>query len=262
MRMLLLLLALMACFGRSEAQNCSVDSNLLNYPTTVLLSPAPYSPDTPFYNLALACVNEPYGQSVTVKVPPNLLIATIDSVVVPKTGAIANLPAGLSYVCNPPSCKYLPNTLGCILLTGTPTAANNAPDTFDLLITATIYTNFLNQTLQLPSGLSPEQHFYLIVQPSGTCISSAPDASGPVADLTLAPNPTYDIVSIQARVLESGAYRLQVFDLMGRLQWEQHTALGSGENTINQSFGFLQSGQYFLVLSNKDGRMTRRLVVR
>ncbi len=262
MNKLFLILLTVLIGAQAHAQTCEVDSNLLNYPATVLLSPAPYSPDSPFYNLALACINEPYSQSVTVKVPPSFLITTIDSVVVPTTGGIQNLPAGMSYVCNPPNCVYLPNTLGCILLTGTPNASNMAPDTLDLLISTTIYTPLIDQPILLPVGLAPEDHFYMILNPTGGCASGVAElGQGKIGAMTLVPNPSDGLTRLQAELLESGRYQIRVFDLLGRLQWSQAADLSAGENTVSLSLGHLAGGQYQVVLSNEQGGLTQRLVI-
>ena len=119
-----LLLFFFAAFllNAGQAQNCVRDSSLLI--TGALLSPAPYTPDSPFYNLRPACLGQPYNQSVTVFVPAQFSGFNIDSVAVALTGAISNLPTGVTYVCDPPSCRFRPQTLGCIRLTGTVAASS------------------------------------------------------------------------------------------------------------------------------------------
>lgn len=250
-----LLLGLLT-IGVGNTQTCSVDSNILNYPGA-LLSPATYSPDTPFYNLQVACIGQPYGQSITLNVPATYLGLPLDSVVIPKVGGIMNLPIGLTYNCNPPSCNFPKSSLGCVFLYGTPTVDNPPADTFDLAISATIYSIFA-VPVSLPGGLAPNVHYYLIVD----CTLSAFELGrGSIGSLTASPNPAYGLVNLNMDVLEGDRYQLQVFDVLGRLQIQETHDLVAGKNTTILDLSLLSSGQYQVVLMNAKGGVTQRLVV-
>jgi|GEM_PF-658323 len=251
-----LLLGLLT-IGIGNAQTCSVDSNILNYPGA-LLSPATYSPDSPFYNLEVACIGQPYSQSITLNVPATYLGFPLDSVVIPKVGGIMNFPVGLTYNCNPPSCNFPQSSLGCVFLYGTPTVDNPPVDTFDLMISATIYSIF-SLPVSLPGGLAPNLHYYLIVD----CTQSAFELGrGSIGSLSVSPNPASSgLVNLKMDVLESDRYQLQVFDPLGQLQIQETHDLVAGENTASLNLSRLSSGQYHLVLLNAKGGVTQRLVV-
>ena len=250
-----LLLGLLT-IGVGNTQTCNVDSNILNYPGA-LLSPATYSPDSPFYNLQVACIGNPYSQSITLNVPVTYLGLPLDSVVIAKVGAIMNLLVGLTYSCDPPSCSFLPGSLGCVLLYGTPTVENPPSDTFDLAITATIYS-LISLPISLPGGLAPDLHYYLILD----CVQSTFELGrGAIGSLTASPNPAYGLVNLHMDVLESDRYQLQVFDVFGRLQMQESHDLTAGKNTTSLDLSPLSSGQYQVVLLNAKGGVTRRLVV-
>ncbi|MFZ4633089.1 MAG: T9SS type A sorting domain-containing protein [Saprospiraceae bacterium] len=251
-----LLLGLLT-MGVGSAQTCSVDSNILNYPGA-LLSPATYSPDSPFYNLNVACIGQPYSQSITFNIPPTYLNLPLDSVSIPQTGGVMNLPAGLTYNCNPPTCRFPKSSLGCVLIYGTPTPANTSPDTLDLTITATIYSIF-PLTVDLPGDLAANDHYYLILDCAQ--LAAFELGRGSIGTLKVSPNPSSGLVAFTMDVLESDRYQLQVFDVFGRLQVQESHDLVAGENTTSLDLSSFSSGQYQVVLLNAKGGVTQRLVV-
>ncbi|MBL7774494.1 MAG: hypothetical protein JNK89_00740, partial [Saprospiraceae bacterium] len=210
-------------FSFLNAQVCVRDSSLLM--NGKLLSPAPWSPDSPFYNLKLACINEPYNQSVTINVPEffdyNGTMLQIKEVSIPTTNGVGNYPVGMTYSCDPPNCVFPAKTLGCILLNGTPNPVNQAPDTLDLKITATITLTAIPFpiTLNFPGDAAPNNHYYLILNPQGQCASDANEAGSALSSLRILPNPVGQLARIEAVSAESGAFLFEVFDLLGnRLQ--------------------------------------------
>lgn len=260
--LLLLCIAGLTLAGSSVfAQPCERDSNLLK--TKQLLSPAPYSPDSPFYNLKPACINEPYNQSVTVFVPDTFTYlgfkVPIQSVSIALTGAISNLPTGLTYSCDPPNCTFNPLTLGCIRLHGTPSPANN-PDTFDLGISVRVRTLLGEVPLVLPRDIDPNYHYYLILRPQGQCQVSTSDPDGPFSTLQILPNPTSGQTYIQAVSTRGGIFWVEVFDVYGQLAQRQQVLLLEGENRIDMDVSALSSGAYFVVLRDENTRAVRRLI--
>lgn len=259
--LLLCIAGLMLTNASVFAQTCQRDSNLLN--TKQLLSPAPYSPDSPFYNLKPACINEPYNQSVTVFVPDTFTYlgfkVPIQSVSIALTGAISNLPTGLTYSCDPPNCTFNALSLGCILLYGTPSPANN-PDTFDLGISVRVRTLLGEVPLVLPRDIDPTYHYYLILRPQGQCQVSTFDPDGPFSTLQILPNPTSGQTYIQAVSTRSGIFWVEVFDVYGQLAQRQQVLLLEGENRLDLDVSALSSGAYFIVLRDENTRAVRRLI--
>jgi hypothetical protein len=259
--LLLGIAGLMLASASVFAQPCERDSNLLK--TKQLLSPAPYSPDSPFYNLKPACINEPYNQSVTVFVPDTFTYlgfkVPIQSVSIALTGAISNLPTGLTYTCDPPNCTFNALSLGCIRLHGTPSPAND-PDTFDLGISVRVRTLLGEVPLVLPKDINPDYHYYLILRPQGQCQVSTSDPDGPFSTLQLLPNPTTGHTHIQAVSMRGGIFWVEVFDVYGQLAQRQQVLLLEGENRFDWDVSTLPSGAYFIVFRDENTRTVRRLV--
>lgn len=107
--------------------NCLPDS--LYRDSTVGVYPRPVTPANPNGGITKpACINKPYEFVLTIKIPDtvssqgfNILLT---SAKIETTGAVQNLPEGITYSCNPPDCVFPKLSLGCIKLHGTPTSAN------------------------------------------------------------------------------------------------------------------------------------------
>ena len=248
----------------STAQLCTRDSNILQ--TGGLLSPAPYAPDSPYYNLKPACINEMYNQSVTVFVPDSfnyqgLIKVKINSVSIPTTGAIGNYPAGMTYSCDPPNCVFQPLTLGCILLNGTP-ASSNTPDTFDLQITANVSTIIGTYPVKFPGDAAPGNHYYLLLKEMGACLSSGlSDVGSPFSDMRALPNPVSQQTTIEVLSTQSGDFQFEVFDLLGQRVHARTVTLFEGANQFTYDASQLPAGTYVYSLGNTlSGKSQRRLV--
>ena len=263
MKKVLLFLAVALIPALSFTQSCVRDSNILL--VGGLLSPAPWSPDSPFFNLKPACINESYDQSVTVNVPAtftlNGITVPITNVSIPTTMGIGNLPAGLSYSCDPPNCVFNAGTLGCIRLHGTPGLDNPAPDTVDLTITATVLTPFGPVPVIFPGNqAAPNDHYYLIVRPTGECASSAGEAGSPFSSVRSLPNPFSQQTVIEVESTQSGAFHFEVFDLLGNRLHTETVNLYQGANQIVYDGSQLPKGTYLYTIGNASGKSLRRMV--
>ena len=258
MKKTLLLLIAVLSIGLAQAQNCERDSNLLV--TGALLSPAPYTPDSPFYNLKPACIGLVYNQSVTVNVPATFNGFPIDSVSIALTGAISNLPTGVTYSCDPPNCHFKPMTLGCILLKGT-VANTNVPDTVDLGITANVHVSTLAIPVIFPGQVAPGSHYYLIVKNAADCMSGTGESHSMLANLRNYPNPTTGLTNIEFLSLTRGDFRFEVFNLLGRRIYETTVRIDQGQNNFQFDAGDLEVGTYIYTLGNQDGKVSRLLSV-
>lgn len=241
------------------SQDCQVDSSLLQ--SGGLLSPIPYSDQNPQYNLAVACVGSSYTESVTVNVPATFSGFPIDSVGIAASGAIGNLPAGLQYSCEPPNCVFYPGTLGCILMYGTPSAANAAPDTLDLTITATVFTPLIDIPIGFPGQAAPGNHYYLILNEAGNCATNASDLNSPVSSLKSVPNPFSTQTYIEVESRNGGMFQFEVFDLLGQRVYREDIRLVEGSNRFTFEAGDLANGTYFYTVGNREGKTTKMFVV-
>lgn len=234
------------------------DSALLM--TGELLSPAPWSPDSMYYNLMDACIGHPYNQSVTVNVPAMFQGFAIQDVSIATTGAISNLPVGITYNCDPPNCVFQKNTLGCIRLYGIPTTANIAPDTFDLGITAMVNVGFATIPVQFPGQLAPGSHYYLALKDS-FCLVGTSDQNTSLGYLSSAPNPFSEIATITVESIVPGDYQFEVFNLLGKRVHARTIRLDAGVNQFNFDGSTLPNGSYIYSIGNIKGKATRRMMI-
>ncbi len=249
----------------SLAQTCMRDSSILTADSFQLLSPAPYSPDSPYYNLALACIDENYNQSVTVNVPPTFSYAgfsvPITNVSIPTTNGIGNYPAGMQYTCDPPNCVFNANTLGCILLHGKPAIGNTAPDTLDLMLTATVLTAIGAVPITFPGDPSaPDDHYYLILNPNGQCLSGAAEPGSPFRAVRAMPNPVSGQTTIEVQSTETGAFQFEVFNMVGKRIHSETIQLFEGVNHFSYDASQLPKGAYLYSVGTPGHQSLRRLI--
>ena len=257
-RTLFLLCALYGLNLNAQVPTCVRDSSIIA--SGALLSPAPYSPSAPYYNLNDACIDHFYTQSVTVNVPDNFQSIPVTKVSIATTGAISDMPVGLTYACDPPNCEFPAKSLGCIVLYGTPTSANAAPDTFDLGITATVYTALGPIQLQFPGQVAPGSHYYLALK-TADCLAGTYDAGNQLSMLANAPNPFTGQTQISAESLVSGDFQFVVYDMLGHRVHTQTLRITVGHNDFTFDAGSLPRGTYYYTLGNNNGVATRRLVI-
>ncbi len=243
------------------AQTCERDSSIIG--TTEIVSPKPWSETEPIIYTAPACINEPYSQSVTFNVPNTFTYlgttVPVSKITVAPTGAVSNLPAGLSYSCDPPNCEFLANTLGCMLISGTPTP-NNTPGDFELSITVTVFS-VISIPIEFPSGVGTGQKYFITVKNTGECTSGTSDLSGQIAGIKNAPNPFGQYTSVMVEALTSGQYQFEVFNLLGKKVQDQTIQLNTGSNQFTFDAGELPNGTYFYALGNREGRVTNTFVI-
>jgi hypothetical protein len=245
------------------AQVCVRDSSLLQN-DTVFVSPRPYSDSYQVYALAPACIGEPYLQSVTIKVPPIFdfmgVQIPLTNASIATTGAIQGLPSGVTYACDPPNCVFNANTLGCIVLFGTPNNPSQAPDTTDLIISATVSASGLTIPITFPGPIAPGNYYFVLAQ-AGACISSTRNYHSQLSAVKNIPNPFSDatIVSVVSDV--TGKFNLDIFDVFGRRVRQQTIWLVQGENQFTVEAGDLANGSYFYTISNANGSLTRKMVI-
>lgn len=242
----------------AQSPTCMRDSIIVG--TDSVLWPLPYTPAAPNYNLNEACINHPYNQSVSINVPDSYMGFPVTNVNIATSNAISNLPVGLTYNCDPPNCVFNANTLGCILLYGTPTNANMAPDTLDLGIMTSVSTAFGVAIITLPGQLEPGSHYYLILK-TPECLTGSYDFGNQFTLLKNTPNPFGNQTLITAESLVAGDFQFEVFDFFGRRLYEQKLRLEIGHNEFPFDAGELANGAYFYTLGNRDGKASQRMIV-
>jgi hypothetical protein len=154
-------------------------------------TPAPWRPDAPNF-LATACVGEPYSQIISIWNPEEFTVGglplALENSSLPTTDGISGLPSGLRYDCAPPNCVFAGPGAGgsghsyCIEISGTPSAANPLPETYDLSFSFEFDggLGFLFP-VDYPSDLDPDAHVYLNLAPAGNC----PEPNATVASVAV-----------------------------------------------------------------------------
>jgi len=128
-----------------SAQNCSPDTTLTDAPLG--LYPTPFD-EVVFPEGGLAdfpaIIGMPYELTFTVKLTDSLNLppfnVDLNSFALDNSDAIVGLPLGLEYACNPPNCVFPDSVLGCIIISGTPIAANPT-GAYNLQIQGQLFAN-------------------------------------------------------------------------------------------------------------------------
>lgn len=267
MKKSLLLLFTVASFAAVQAQICVSDSTIL-LNDTLIVTPQPYSNNYQVYALAHACIGQPYLQSFTLNIPDTLMLTgvpiplQITNFSIATTGALSNLPTGITYLCEPPNCVFPANSLGCILLYGTPTA-NNVADTFSLSFTIYIQSLLFPFPVPFtfPEAVLPGSTYFLILDPAGNCVSSAYDLHSQILGIKNMPNPFGQQTIIEVQAATTSNFQFEVYDLLGQSMHRQNVHLFEGINQFTFDAGALPDGTYFYSLSNQEGKVTKVMVI-
>ena len=253
------------------AQTCQPDS--INIGTEPGVFPLPFSASVPDGGIPNpACINEPFEFVVTINVPPSIAPGgfqiNVDSITIALTGAVENLPEGLDYACNPPSCVLVPeDTLSCIVIFGTPT---NPADigTSSIIINGDGFTDFLPiaTPITIPdnSGIFPGAagDYFLEVREEGDCMTTnTRDYLNEQLNLGNNPNPFSYETMIEVTSLSRENLDFEVFDLLGQRIYLEKVAILPGTNQIPFDGSQLQNGIYNYSFSNGESRVSSKMIV-
>lgn len=209
------------------------------------------APDT-VQNLDTADIDNFYSQQVDVRIPANAGFANLPFIAIDSASLaqITGLPDGLSFECNnplPTPCTFPGDTDGCGTIAGVPTEGG----TFDLLITALVYTSFTAE----PIPFNFEGYRLVVNDPLST------DDVVEIEDMTLYPNPARDFVNVSLNAQRSGKGHLRLFDMVGKEISSSNVNIPQGEFTFEVNTADLPEGVYIYRLDAFGESTTRRLVV-
>ncbi len=250
-----------------QAQVCVPDSSI--YGTDQLVSPAPYTPTDPVIHTVPACIGEPYEMSVTFNIPDTFSIPSFPGVALPltsasiaTTGGITGMPVGLSYTCDPPNCSFNANTLGCVLITGTP-ASSNMIGNFSLAIAITAITPSFPfpLTINYPTDIGAGNFYYIQVRSAGMCVVGTNDIYSDVNSIKNIPNPFGQLTTFKIDAKSGGDFRFEVFDMMGQRVYDDQVVLTSGANEFTFDAGNLPNGSYYYSVGNAQGKASQMMVI-
>lgn len=237
MKKLLLSIAVMT-FGASAAMaQCTPD----------ITDPAPNYADSTFgawpdttTNFVNGTVGVPYTQELQFKVPTNagdvsplLTGQTIQSFTV---DAVNGLPPGLSYACNLSNCTFNGGTVGCALLSGTPTTAGSYEVSIDVTGIVLIFGNpatapytFVGYEIEIGTAGEIE----LVYNP-----------------FKIVPNPANDKINIQG-LSKFNVSGIEITNMDGKVM---RTLEATGLASMEVSLDGFANGIYFVNVNHSNGK--------
>lgn len=204
-------------------------------------------PDT-IQNFPGATQGLAYTTDLNFKVPSDASLidaafpgTTIQSFVV---NSVVGLPAGITYACNVSNCTYLGNVNGCAQLSGTPTAPVGVYNII-INVTATAFVNlFPAQTFPVQRAFSG---YKIIVGTAGLMTIEA--------DVTLSPNPAFDVLNINGLVA-TGTDKIEIYNMSGQVV----KTIDSVYDQVDVNISDFTEGVYMVRLSGANGTITKKFV--
>jgi len=81
------------------------------------------------------------------------------------------------------------------------------------------------------------------------------------AEVILSPNPTVSETTVAFKLPSEQSFRVQLFDLSGRLIYDQEAVGDSGDNLINLRLNGLAPGVYLLNFQTDGVKTQKKLVI-
>ncbi len=261
-KLLLCLSFLVVVLTLSHAQECVPAENLPD--TLIGPYPKPYDSEiSPTGGITdTACVNEDFEFVVTLVIPATFSILgndlPIQNISVNPDTAVRNLPKGLDYVCEPPTCVFPANSKGCIKLFGT---VNDTTGVYDVSISGFVSTGFFNLPLTFPDATLFRGNYYLHVKTEGQCLTSTEELANLEVSAVNRPNPFNGFTQIVVNSKVSGNFDFVVSDLVGKQVHRERVSIWEGENNIRYDGSHLASGAYIYTLSDGVHRFSSKMIV-
>lgn len=215
-------------------------------------------PDTTT-NFAPADLNQPYFQQLDLIVPasaqdlgPSFPALPLDSV---QFLGISGLPPGITYQCNsqtPAPCTYLPEQLGCGVISGVPTQSGVFELTLDVKGFAFVFNNLVEAEHSFTG--------YRIAVVEGLGINESLQTAS-LAQVRNVPNPFASRTAFEFQLGRAGEVEIQVFNLLGEELWSQNIQAKTGLNKVPFDSGSLQEGVYLYKIRSGKETFTGRMVL-
>jgi hypothetical protein len=264
MKQLFFLCVFVLAAAAGHAQTCTPDPLFVD---SSGVFPLPYDSIAQTGGIPVsACIGKPFEFTFTISnsgpfdyngIPIEFPYVRLDS-----TGsAITGMPVGYNYTCNPPNCKFIFGTSGCVKIYGTANVINQ-PGNYDLIITGFIPL-FGNETpVTFPGPIFPGK-YTLELEPntSTSCLVSVKDAASLGMLMGNSPNPFADQTAISVVMHEAGAAQLSIFDIHGRLVSAQEIYLMFGQNDVPFDGSALTEGTYVYRIARGYSILSGQMVI-
>ncbi len=245
------------------SQMCTPDPSFADSMAGVY--PLPYDADTnPMGGITdSACINEPYEFIFTAVVSDSIVVPLgafpLDSLVLT---SVDGLPDGVEWACDPPTCSFPKNSLGCVTLFGTANNEANLGDN-ELVIEATVYSFGIPFDLSFPDPTFFPGSYSLYVFDSGEsdCITSTTEVLTEVGSIRNLPNPFTGVTNIEVDLMEAGEFTFMVTDMYGKQIHQEELFLDAGLNGFAVDAAGWAPGIYLYTLQNERGAITQKMIV-
>jgi hypothetical protein len=263
---------LMLCvFGaiQAHAQACQPDARYRD--STVGVYPSPVTAANPNGGITkAACIGKPYSYVFTVKISDTITVPLagkipLDSLTMATTGAVAGMPTGMTYACNPANCVFKKNTTGCVVIQGTP-ATSNTVKLYPLVITGRAFSSALffapdGYVAKFPGDLFPgEYNLKLLAANDPGCLSATNDLKE-VSNFSAFPNPTNGktVITIESSVNDN--FEFSLTNVMGQRIETRPLSIQAGVNAFELDASKLPNGIYMYALSKGSRVVSNKLIV-
>lgn len=263
----LTVLCLAGVLVAQQTVTCKPDSTIPD--TSYGVFPLPYSKTNLKGGISdTACLNTYFDFVFTLSVPKSFNAGLfgelpVNSIQLSTTKAVENMPAGLSYTCNPPNCVFPAESRGCIIISGTPTDAADIGQT-DLKIKGQV-NSVLPIDITFPNAqLFTEGNYYLYIRPQGSAAcrtSSTRELAATKLRMGNVPNPFSGYTQIEVDADIRGQFDFRVYDLMGRLIQRRPVQISQGINRISFEANDLAPGLYVFTLTDGLNTVSRKMVI-
>ena len=173
----------------------------------------------------------------------------IDSIIL---SSVTNLPPGLSFQCDIPSCTWNFDSVGCASISGTPTTNGS----YQISLDATVWTEIFLTPFPVPYSFN------------GYAINIGPTSTNSLStgfsNLTLEnpiPNPSNNSTNIGFKSLNSENISFEITNLIGEVILQYYFISNVGMNNISVNTSIYTNGVYLYSISNGLARSTKRLIV-
>lgn len=256
-KMLLLLFAF--TWAQAQAQMCEPDTAYVEAVAGVY--PMPDSVNSP---ISTAYEGLPYEFTFTLAMPDSIDweinpdVFTTQYLVDISLDTIMGLPPGLDYTCGPEDCIFLNDTsvtlasLGCLLISGTPTAIGTYPVT--VKTKARFGLGFVSLDM-------PMLEYEMLVEADSTPVNIISPVQDIIGVRQNVPNPFSTSTEIMVDSKDSGEFDFKVYNLIGKMVHERKVRFVKGENSIQFDGSQLHTGLYFYAIGQGKDVVTRRMVV-
>ena len=248
-----------------NAQGCLAD---LELPDSIIISPVPYDPDT-FPDGGIpdtACVALAYEFTFTMQTPSTIDVngtnVPIVSIDIASMGGVTDLPGSFDYVCDPPDCNFLADSVGCLKIFGTPQAGEEGM--YDLGLDALVRTGFIDIPITFPDPALIPGNYFLFVREEGSesCgITGTKDKLKSKVSFSVQPNPLQGYAQIAVNSQTSGNFQLKVFDLLGKQLRAETVRIFEGANQFDFYAGDMPNGMYLVTLANGKDSVSEKILI-